>query len=126
MRFAEFSMGAFAVLNGARVLAYTPQIICVGRDRQGAGAVSLMTWGMFTLANLATVSYALTVSHDHSVACVFTLNVIGCLAIFLPCRSGSRARSVPDSGSAGSRRGGPRMSLRLSRLRRSAPPWVDV
>jgi hypothetical protein len=82
MTFAEFSMGAFAVLNGARVLAYIPQIICVGRDRHGAGAVSLMTWGMFTLANLATVSYALTVSHDHFVACVFTLNVIGCLAIF--------------------------------------------
>ena len=41
-----------------------------------------MTWGMFTLANLATVSYALTVSHDHFVACVFTLNLIGCLAIF--------------------------------------------
>lgn len=82
MTVAEFSMAAFAVLNGARILAYIPQIICVGRDRHGASAVSLMTWGMFTLANLATVSYALIVSHDTFVACVFTLNVVGCFVIF--------------------------------------------
>ena len=81
MTLAEYSMTAFALLNGARVLAYMPQIICVYRDPNGAVAVSLLTWVMFTAANLATVSYALTVSGDLMVAGVFALNTLGCLII---------------------------------------------
>ena len=60
MTLADYSMTAFALLNGARVLAYMPQIVCVYRDTNGAPSVSLVTWLMFTAANLATVSYALT------------------------------------------------------------------
>ena len=81
MTLAEYSMTAFALLNGARVLAYMPQIICVYRDPNGAVAVSLLTWIMFTASNLATVSYALTVSSDLIVAGVFALNAFGCLII---------------------------------------------
>ena len=81
MTLADYSMTAFALLNGARVLAYMPQIICVYRDPNGAVAVSLLTWIMFTAANLATVSYALTVSHDLVIAGVFALNALGCLVI---------------------------------------------
>jgi len=81
MTLAEYSMTAFALLNGARVVAYMPQIICVYRDPNGAVAVSLLTWIMFTAANLATVSYALTVSCDLIVAGVFALNALGCLTI---------------------------------------------
>jgi hypothetical protein len=43
--------------------------------------VSLTTWLMFTAANLATVSYAITVSSDLVVAGIFALNAAGCLAI---------------------------------------------
>ena len=81
MTLADYSMTAFALLNGGRVLAYMPQILCVYRCRNGAPAVSLMTWVMFTAANLATVSYAITVSSDLVVAGVFALNAVGCLAI---------------------------------------------
>ena len=81
MTLAEYSMTAFALLNGARVLAYMPQIICVYRDPNGAVAVSLLTWIMFTASNIATVSYALTVSSDLMVAGVFALNALGCLII---------------------------------------------
>ena len=81
MTLADYSMTAFALLNGGRVLAYMPQILCVYRCQNGAPAVSLMTWLMFTAANLATVSYAITVSSDLVVAGVFALNAIGCLAI---------------------------------------------
>jgi hypothetical protein len=81
MTLAEYSMTAFALLNGARVVAYMPQIICVYRDPNGAVAVSLLTWIMFTASNLATVSYALTVSCDLMVAGVFALNALGCLII---------------------------------------------
>jgi hypothetical protein len=81
MTLAEYSMTAFALLNGGRVIAYMPQIICVYRDPNGAVAVSLLTWVMFTAANIATVSYALTVSSDLVVACVFALNALGCCII---------------------------------------------
>ena len=81
MTLADYSMMAFALLNGARVLAYMPQIVCVYRDTNGAPSVSLVTWLMFAAANLATVSYALTVTSDLVVAGVFALNTLSCLII---------------------------------------------
>jgi hypothetical protein len=81
MTLADYSMTAFALLNGGRVIAYMPQIVCVYRDPNGAPSVSLLTWVMFTAANLATVSYALTVTSDMVVACVFALNAVSCLII---------------------------------------------
>ena len=88
MTLADYSMTAFALLNGGRIVAYMPQILCVYRDRNGAEAVSLLTWAMFTAANLATVSYSLTVSSDFVIAAVFTLNAVCCLAItsLVACR----------------------------------------
>jgi hypothetical protein len=82
MTSADFSMVAFALFNGARIVACVPQIMCVRRDRHGAAGVSLVTWGLFTLANLATVSYALAASGDKFVAGVFALNALGCFTIF--------------------------------------------
>ena len=82
MTSADLSMTAFALLNGARIIAYVPQIICIRRDYHRAASVSLLTWGLFTLANLATISYALIVSGDRLVAGVFALNTLGCSAIF--------------------------------------------
>jgi hypothetical protein len=88
MTLADYSMAAFALLNGGRIVAYMPQILCVYRDRNGAEAVSLLTWAMFTAANLATVSYSLTVSGDFVIAAVFALNAACCLAItcLVACR----------------------------------------
>ena len=68
MTLADYSIVAFALFNGGRVVAYMPQIVCVYRCRNGAAAVSLLTWIMFTAANAATVTYALTVSSDLVVA----------------------------------------------------------
>jgi hypothetical protein len=99
MTLAEYSMTAFALLNGARVVAYMPQIICVYRDPNGAVAVSLLTWIMFTAANLATVSYALTVSSDLVVAVVFALNALGCLTIATLITVRRIARSRPPRSS---------------------------
>src|SRR5882724_3250454 len=81
MTLAEYSMTAFALMNGGRVVAYFPQMIRVYRDPHGATAVSLLTWALFTAANAATVCYALAVSDDRIMAIVFSLNAIGCLAI---------------------------------------------
>ena len=81
MTLADYSMTAFALLNGGRAVAYFPQMIRVYRDPHGANAVSLLTWTLFAAANAATVCYALTVSGDRVLAIVFSLNAIGCLAI---------------------------------------------
>ena len=88
MTLADYSMTAFALLNGGWIVAYLPQIMCVYRDRNGAAAVSILTWAMFMAANLATVSYALTVSSDLIVASVFALNAVCCMAItgLIACR----------------------------------------
>jgi hypothetical protein len=71
----------FALLNGARVIAYAPQIRCLTRDNSGAAAVSLITWTLFSMANTATVAYALLVIDDRLMAAVFALNLLGCLTI---------------------------------------------
>ena len=81
MTLADYSMTAFALLNGGRAVAYFPQMIRVYRDPHGAAAVSLTTWTLFAAANVATVCYALTVSNDRVVAIVFALNAVGCMAI---------------------------------------------
>jgi hypothetical protein len=82
MTLADFSIVAFAVFNGARLVSYVPQIVCIKRDPHGAAAVSLTTWGLFTMAHFATVSYALVVSGDVVMAGVFTWNMVGCMATF--------------------------------------------
>lgn len=81
MTLADYSLAAFAVLNGGRAVAYFPQLIRVYRDPDGAAAVSVSTWALFAAANIATVCYALTVSNDRTVALLFGLNAVGCLAI---------------------------------------------
>jgi hypothetical protein len=82
MTLADYSVTAFTVLNGARIFAYLPQIVCVHRDRSGASSVSMMTWGMFFSANVATVVYALAVVGDRIMAGVFAANAAACIAIF--------------------------------------------
>jgi hypothetical protein len=80
MTLQDFSLTAFTILNGGRIAAYFPQMICVCRDRTGASSVSTTTWAMFCSANLATVFYALTTG-DRIVAGVFGLNAIACTVI---------------------------------------------
>ena len=98
MTLADYSIAAFALLNGGRVLAYVPQIVSVYRCQNGAPAVSAMTWFMFAAANLATVCYALTVSSDLVVAGIFGLNTLCCVVItaLLALRRMSVRRAGPD------------------------------
>src|SRR5436190_5512369 len=73
------------------------------QDSNGAAAVSLLIWIMFTAANLATVSYSLTVSSDLVVAGVFALKAVLCFAItaLVPARSlERRPRAGAQRGNA--------------------------
>jgi cytochrome bd-type quinol oxidase subunit 2 len=81
MTLADYSMIAFALLNGGRTVAYVPQMVRVYRDPHDAAAVSLVTWVLFAAANIATVCYALTASNDRIMAIMFSFNAISCLAI---------------------------------------------
>ena len=95
MTISDYSVTAFALLNGARIIAYAPQIRCLARDTSNAQAVSLVTWTLFALANAATVAYAVVVLNDLLMAGVFTLNLIGCAAIVVLI---ARKRIAPGSG----------------------------
>jgi hypothetical protein len=81
MTLADYSLTAFALLNGARAIAYIPQMVRVYRDPHGAVAVSVMTWTLFTAANVATAFYVITAFHDVLMAFIFGLNALGCALI---------------------------------------------
>jgi hypothetical protein len=81
MTLQDYSLTVFTVLNGARIVAYVPQIVCVCRDRSGTTSVSMTTWGIFFAANVATVFYALAGTGDHLVAGIFALNAVACMFI---------------------------------------------
>jgi hypothetical protein len=102
MTLADYSFGAFAFLNTARLLGYFPQIVRVHRDTNGARAVSLFTWLLFSAANVATVSYAMIVADDIAMAAIFALNTVGCLTIVgltMWRRAGMRRASSGDGAS---------------------------
>jgi hypothetical protein len=81
MTSAEIAVSLFAACNGARVVAYIPQVVSVARAADGARAISCLTWCSFTIANLSTVSYALLFLSDWRTAAIFGANAACCLII---------------------------------------------
>jgi hypothetical protein len=77
----EIAITIFSVSNCVRVIAYVPQILRVVRDREGATAVSCITWLLFSLSHLSTVAYALLVTSDWRIAVIFAANSLCCLII---------------------------------------------
>ena len=78
---AEAALVVFTVCNTARVFAYLPQIVKIGRDTQGAGAISYATWILFGVSHLSTVAYAMLVVDDLRMAAVFAANTLCCAFI---------------------------------------------
>ena len=78
---SDIAFLCFTATNSVRVFAYLPQIRSVVRDRNGASAISLTTWGMFTLSHLTTMAYGLLVVADGKMATIFGANTICCVAI---------------------------------------------
>lgn len=114
----EIAITAFAVSNSVRVLAYVPQILRVARDRDGAAAVSCLTWLMFALSHLSTVAYALIVIEDWRMAAIFGVNLLCCLAIIgITCHKRALGRSQPHSAGRGF---GARLRARLAPHARAA------
>jgi uncharacterized protein with PQ loop repeat len=78
---ADAALGVFTVCNTARVFAYLPQIVKIGRDTQGATAISSVTWALFGVSHLSTVAYAVLVVDDWRMAAIFAANTLCCLVI---------------------------------------------
>jgi uncharacterized protein with PQ loop repeat len=78
---ADAALLVFTACNTARVFAYLPQMIKIGRDTQGAAVISYTTWSLFGLSHLSTVAYAILVVDDWRMAAVFAANTLCCVAI---------------------------------------------
>ena len=78
---ADVALGAFTFCNLARVFAYAPQIVRIGRDPSGAAAISYSTWALFTVSNFSTVLYAILVVADIRMAAIFLANTCCCAGI---------------------------------------------
>lgn len=78
---ADVALSVFTVCNLARVFAYAPQIVRIGRDQGGATAISYSTWALFTVSNSSTVAYAIFVVADLRMAAIFLANTICCALI---------------------------------------------
>jgi uncharacterized protein with PQ loop repeat len=83
MTLEEMTLTLFAVCNGARIVAYLPQLLKAATDKNGASSISLMTWFLFGIANLSTVAYALVNQSDWWLAACFAGNALCCVAIVL-------------------------------------------
>ena len=74
-------LSLFTLINSLRILAYIPQILKAAKDKNGASAISYMTWGLFLISHLTTIAYALVILGDLLMALIFLGNAIACVAI---------------------------------------------
>jgi hypothetical protein len=79
----QVTLGAFTFCNSIKVLAYLPQMRKAATDENGADAISYTTWGLFLIANLSAVGYALVNQADAALAMCFGSNAICCVAILI-------------------------------------------
>ncbi|MFT4196227.1 hypothetical protein [Ottowia sp.] len=68
----------YLLSNAARVFTYLPQIVVVWRCRDGARAVSLLTWGSWVAANSMAVLYGALVVSDLFFLLISLVNLAGC------------------------------------------------
>jgi uncharacterized protein with PQ loop repeat len=73
----------YLVTNAARIVTYLPQILAVWRCRDGARAVSLLTWGSWVLSHVTALCYGVLVMRDGFFTTISTVNLLGCAAVTL-------------------------------------------
>jgi tryptophan-rich sensory protein len=71
----------FVTTNACRLFAYLPQILAALRCRNGASAVSRVTWSYFAVAHLTGHVYSTVVLHDPRMASVLLGNFLACTAL---------------------------------------------
>lgn len=100
MRLEDITLALFAACNFIRLFAYLPQIYKAATDTNGASAISYTTWGLFLIANLSTIAYALVNRSDWWLATCFAGNAVCCVAILAVAyrRSVAQARAAAIGG----------------------------
>lgn len=83
MEFSQFTLLAFTLFSSLRVISYVPQIVKIACDKNGATAISFVTWGMWLAANLATALYAAVNLRDVYLATVSGAYALSCLVVIL-------------------------------------------
>ncbi len=72
---------AYLLTNAVRVFTYLPQIATVWRCREGARAISLLTWWSWAVSNGAAMAYGLLVVRDLPFILIAAINLAGCTAV---------------------------------------------
>lgn len=83
MSVEEITLALFATCNSVRVVAYFPQILKAATDKNGASSISFLTWGLFLVAHVSTVAYAIINRSDWGLAACFAINAVCSVAILV-------------------------------------------
>jgi amino acid permease len=83
MQLTDVTLVSFVGLGAIRCLSYLPQILRIVRDENGASAISYTTWYTWTLANLATASYAWLNLGDAFLAAISAIYAVCCTAVIV-------------------------------------------
>lgn len=100
---SSFSVQTLIVLyfisNAFRIVSYVPQIIQVAKQQDDVRAISLWTWGMWTVSNTTTALYALFVLEkaDFMLAALNFGNALGCLSVILIVIAKRKAYAVKNA-----------------------------
>jgi uncharacterized protein with PQ loop repeat len=71
----------YLVTNSARLFTYIPQIAAVWRSRDGARALSLITWTSWVVSHAMAVLYGAVVLRDMFFMAVSTINLVCCAVV---------------------------------------------
>jgi hypothetical protein len=77
----DLIVAAYGLCNALRLLSYAPQIWRVAQARDGAQAISCLSWNLWVLANGTTALYSWTQLHDVPLTVVNTGNALCCAAV---------------------------------------------
>ena len=83
----------YLLINSGRVVSYLPQILALWQCRDGARAISLLTWSYWTLSHVSAVLYGAVVIQDAFVVTISLANIVCCgivIALAMRRRAGQR------------------------------------
>jgi hypothetical protein len=72
-------VASFTFFNTARLVSYIPQLLVIARDRNGATAVSYLTWTIWVCANVSASAYAGMIARDLALCFIYAMNGFFCL-----------------------------------------------
>lgn len=73
----------YLLTNATRFITYLPQIAAVWRSRDGAQAISLLTWSSWVVSHLTGIAYGALVMKDTYFVVITLINLLGCGCVTL-------------------------------------------